>query len=1282
MKQKLLLFAFTLISAMLCSQAQNMAFEDFKTNDGTQNFFYKNIVKTDASGNIYTLGATTTSNSTTDILLTKKNSSGVSLWSKQINGTANYHDFGSGLAITSSGDVYITGAITNNTTTLAPELIIRKYNSSGSQQFSTTYSGAGYGCVGKDIVVDGSGNSYITGAGYNSGFNADILTIAFGSTGTQIWTDLFDNNSLNDGGVKIGFRSNKVTVTGAVTQSTNNYKIATLTFTASTGVRSETITLGSTMTSSVEIVTGMTTDASGNTYICGATEVSGQGFNMYVAKLTSSLTIAWQQTYNGVSNLDDQAKGIQVDGSGNVYITGYSTSSTLGKEIRTIKYNSSGTLQWNNVINSTGNNPDQAFDMEMDASSNIYVCGYKTNTANNSDYYTIKYNSSGTTIWDKLTDGFSANDRATNIALDSLNNVIITGESETNPGIYTYLTTKYVQLVVTNPVDLNSEPSNQNIGFHPNRGQIRNEYGVSTTSPLYYTHNQNPEIYIEKCAYDYVFIRADSIVATTDSMERIVVTFSLSNSSKKPYGYNPKGYPLHYLLGDVGAPINNIRGNDRVVTQDLYPHIDLHYFSNAKGFKYYFVVKEGGDPRDIKMKVTGASTTSISSNNLFIDGVLGDVTLKRPLAYMVNGAGATTTLSAASWSQISSNYYEITTPTYTTSQTLIIVIETIPPTLVSSVVSNLDYSTFYGGSASDYFFDIKVASNGDRAVVGRSSGGTFPTFNAYQASAFPLGSIDAVVLKYTADDTLRFCTYYGANGSDWANSVAINSTGNIFFAGFTQSTDLLITNNGGETNQAFNGNNGSISTNKTDGFLIKLKIDGSDRTYGRYVGGSRSEYINSIYIDGSDNLYFTGTTSSDDLPVVNAYSGSHGTTSSDDFDMLIGKMNSSQVVNFLTYFGGNAITGYQTQEFGNDITVDNSGNIFVVGESDESSFPVMNPSSGNSNVLYDASNNGYGDGVIVRLTSTGTPNYATFVGGNFGDRITRAVYNPSNGDLYFAGNVSSTSGFPLKQKSGAYYDGSRHAGTAAFIGYINSSLEHQWITHYGRGGSSKYYGVGGLSRDNTGMLYLSGQVYSDSLVYGSTAPSGAYTDNTSLSTDGFVAVFDVNKQIYHAHFFGGLSNDYINSSDCNGTSYLYVVGNTGSSYGNATASNNFPIAYTSYNATLIDSTLNNGVGSNDGFISRFNLYPYNFVSIKENTIIANNVVAFPNPANNFVTLKINSGLKEKVRLKVYNTVGQIIHEETIIGNEQTIDCNKWATGMYIFVLSNKEFNSLFKIVKE
>ena len=124
----------------------------------------------------------------------------------------------------------------------------------------------------------------------------------------------------------------------------------------------------------------------------------------------------------------------------------------------------------------------------------------------------------------------------------------------------------------------------------------------------------------------------------------------------------------------------------------------------------------------------------------------------------------------------------------------------------------------------------------------------------------------------------------------------------------------------------------------------------------------------------------------------------------------------------------------------------------------------------------------------------------------------------------------------------------------------------------------------------------------------------------------------------------------------------------------------FPIAYTTTNASLIDSTFNS---SYDGFISRFVIYPYNFVGVKENNSQTNNnITIYPNPANNFVTLSINSELTEKLSLKVYNTVGQIIHEETITSNEKTIDCNKWASGMYIFVLNNKETNTSFKIIKE
>ena len=91
MKQKLLLFAFTLIGSMLFAQSSvSRAFEAWKTKDGTQTLFVKNVTKTDGS-NVYTAGATlNSSNGTYDIFLVKKNSSGVTLYTKQINGTASY----------------------------------------------------------------------------------------------------------------------------------------------------------------------------------------------------------------------------------------------------------------------------------------------------------------------------------------------------------------------------------------------------------------------------------------------------------------------------------------------------------------------------------------------------------------------------------------------------------------------------------------------------------------------------------------------------------------------------------------------------------------------------------------------------------------------------------------------------------------------------------------------------------------------------------------------------------------------------------------------------------------------------------------------------------------------------------------------------------------------------------------------------------------------------------------------------------------------------------------
>ena len=1292
MKQKLLFFAFTLISAMLFSQAQNMAFEDFKTNDGTQNFFYKNIVKTDASGNIYTLGATTTSNSTTDILLTKKNSSGVSLWSKQINGTANYHDFGSGLAITSSGDVYITGAITNNTTTLAPELIIRKYNSSGSQQFSTTYSGAGYGCVGKDIVVDGSGNSYITGAEYNSGFNADILTIAFGSTGTQIWTDLFDNNSLNDGGVKIGFRSNKVTVTGAVTQSTNNYKIATLTFTASTGVRSETITLGSTMTSSVEIVTGMTTDASGNTYICGATEVSGQGFNMYVAKLTSSLTIAWQQTYNGVSNLDDQAKGIQVDGSGNVYITGYSTSSTLGKEIRTIKYNSSGTLQWNNVINSTGNNPDQAFDMEMDASSNIYVCGSISSDINQLDYYTVKYNSGGTKIWDIQTDGNHLNDQATNLAIDGLNNIIVTGESETSTGSYVYSTCKYIQKDIITPTDFNGETPAVNFMYYPNKGQLINTSATLIPDVKYYTNNTYPQFYFKNNSQSFVFSRIDTIASTNDTLHRIDLKFNNVVESSKTYSMEKQdmGY-LNYYLGHLDSNgVTKVFGNRRLITPNIYANIDLMCSSNQNGIKYYFIVKPGGDMRDIQMEFTGATSFSLNggTNALSINSSIGSLTFDRPIAYQLTAGNATLAVTSftPNWTTNgASNKYKFNDGAYTSSLTLIIEVDqgnySIPPVAGATMC----WSTYFGGPLYENSFAIAKDNIGNQYIAGQtmSASPLFPiTPTAYQSTLF--GEVGGFYSKFDASNALWYSTYYagcGAGSYTCFHDIKCKSNNEVVIAGYTtcNSSTMIKALSGAYNNSTYPG--GSAA-----GFIVRFDGNGQ-RIWASYLGGATSK-IFAIDFDSNGNLYVGGFTSSTSFPLTSTpnYNQSFGGGSMDAYLL---KLTSAYALSWSTYIGGNSYDKINT------IKVDNSNRILFFGYTESSNFPTYA-----TGVAYiDNALGGTRDNFIGVFSSNAQRLWTSYLGGTSDEMtpeqgLNNVVYD--NNSIFAVGSTQS-SNFPLLNPGGlALYDNTLSTNSFPQLGigdgyvveFDMTTFQQKWGTLVSGNGSSSFKAV---DIDVNGNLFIAGNTGDHSIQL--TPGTGAYNQSTyyggaTISTpdcneDAILLNFKTaTRNLVWSTLIGGY-NDHPYGEEIADlmivNSGIYVTGYT--SARNNSGFGFYPLMDQG-NSNYFDNSYNGSF--QDAFITKFcyiNIVGVNEIEGKIN----NQLIVYPNPATNKLMINIDSqNFISNLMVIIYSSNGQEVFNAEYKSNVSNIEINTaaYAEGIYLIKVYNNDKSYTAKFIKQ
>ncbi|MEO8210711.1 MAG: SBBP repeat-containing protein, partial [bacterium] len=143
----------------------------------------------------------------------------------------------------------------------------------------------------------------------------------------------------------------------------------------------------------------MALDGSGNVYVTGYSVGIGTGsYDYATVKYNSSGVQQWVSRYNGTANGTDYAYAIAVDSSGNVYVTGGSVGiETNYYDYATVKYDASGILQWVRRYDLGGG--DIASLIAVDGSGNIYVSGYSLGSGTGDDYLTIKYNSSGSLIW-------------------------------------------------------------------------------------------------------------------------------------------------------------------------------------------------------------------------------------------------------------------------------------------------------------------------------------------------------------------------------------------------------------------------------------------------------------------------------------------------------------------------------------------------------------------------------------------------------------------------------------------------------------------------------------------------------------------------------------------------------------------------------------------------------------------------------------------------------------------------------------------------------------------
>lgn len=299
---------------------------------------------------------------------------------------------------------------------------------------------------GNAVTCDASGNSYVTGYSYEGASQNDIITIKYNQNGDTAWVRSYNGTAnLNDEGNGICVdNAGNVYVVGFAQFTGKSEDVVIIKY-SSNGTFQWAQTYSGADTPTIDKGLGIAVDVSGFIYITGySTQLDGYT-DILVRKYNAAGTPLWTASEDGIRNLNAQGLGIAVGNSGNVYVTGFvSESGSNNTDIAVLKYNSSGILQWLNTVNGTGNSEDKAWGIVVDVDDNVFITGYITEAANNTNTYTAKYNTLGSIVWSKTYNGSgNQNDKAWGIVVDTDGSTYITGETTSSNGGVNYLTLKY-----------------------------------------------------------------------------------------------------------------------------------------------------------------------------------------------------------------------------------------------------------------------------------------------------------------------------------------------------------------------------------------------------------------------------------------------------------------------------------------------------------------------------------------------------------------------------------------------------------------------------------------------------------------------------------------------------------------------------------------------------------------------------------------------------------------------------------------------------------------------
>lgn len=912
--------------------------------------------------------------------------------------------------------------------------------------------------------VDGSGNIYVTTNTISATEKANILTTKYNSSGVVQWEVEKDNADENDYG------------------------------------------------SAIEV------DGSGNVYVGAATWVDGTNkYDYLVIKYNSSGTQQWTATYNGTGSFYDIPTDIYVDGSGNVYVTGYSYGSTTLGDFCTIKYNSSGTAQWTSrydyasdqdaaaiirngpgstvvVIGASENSPgdwdfaavqynastgaqvntnrnsasgsgfDQVYSADVDASGNIYISGRAAVVDEGFNMRTVKLEPDLDLVWAKNHDHAELDDEAHGVIVDLDDNVYVTGWVTNEDQTRSMLLVKYnsggtlqwyKQIDAPNSgLDVvGLKISSVTDGNIVIAGNIDNGQSLDFIAAIY-----NPDgdlIWLEQ--YDSPDKYDDKVNFVKADVDGVFYvggkSYGISTTTNRLIKYSSVSYIIP-PDNDLEHPISSTFFENKGQIKDTEDEI-------RNDIKFY---THRHNPSLYFTDDVLSYVWSRIDTNTSIDDTLARIDLTFPGSNM-----SKTIHRAVSQGGEYLNYYLAHCPEGVSNA------RSSERLIISELYDNVDLEYYFDNVGLKYYLIIKPGWSEQ----------TDPISLLYD------GAIDVNIL---GGGELEIITSLGKLKHSIADAYQIDGSGELVTLGwdaeFLSIDDFEIGFNIGAYDDELP-------------LIIEMKLEGAmgggdcedNVIWGTWNGGTGDEYMMDIttgYVHPAYTKLFTsGNTRSNDFPAELLFIGELSPLR----DIFIEKFNLDNAggmdkyqPNWSTYIGGKGNDGPTSVKL-----TDLNSDIVFAGDTYSDDLPIIEYPG----AYFDNDNNAFHDGVLGKLDFGGNLNWLTYFGGDEAINIIYGIESTVDYGLILVGRSSGGADFPFVNPGGGspYYTTDK----SGFIVELNESLQPIWGTLFG--GSDVYYDwLTDVSIDQNRDYIFCGQTSSSGLP----TTAGAFQETYSGNQDAYI----------------------------------------------------------------------------------------------------------------------------------------------------------------------------------